>query len=123
MHTKKVRTGEPGARTLSCLSVSAPHALGCTGLKAALALLLQVLVKKREDADDVLGLSAAKRGAKGKGKRGAAARVADKASVRASASWQPPWCQDRHPQHTACQLLCTLGRVPGASEGFPVAFG
>ena len=38
-------------------------------------------MKKREDADDVLGLSAAKRGAKGKGKKGAAARVADKANV------------------------------------------
>ena len=43
-------------------------------------------MKKREDADDVLGLSAAKRGAKGKGKKGAAARVADKASVRAAPS-------------------------------------
>ena len=46
-------------------------------------------MKKREDADDVLGLSAAKRGAKGKGKKGAAARVADKANVCTASAWLP----------------------------------
>ena len=57
----------------------------CEAQKRVSAPLAQVLVKKREDADDVLGLSAAKRGAKGgKGKKGAAARVAEKANVRAS---------------------------------------
>ena len=66
---------------------SGPSNNGCIWLKVALALMLQVLVKKREDADDVLGLSAAKRGAKGKGKKGAAARVADKANVRSPSSW------------------------------------
>jgi hypothetical protein len=57
-------------------------------------LPVQVLVKKEEDADEVFGLSTAKRGAK-KGKKGAAGRMADK-PVRLS------FCTHHIPPATGC---------------------